>query len=78
MRPRNPTWSRRRHFTSVKACKELLGRVAVDAPVRGRIVLAVTNYDNDIRLTDAQMATTLGISHSVPDPGMRGPHWPTR
>jgi len=59
------------HFTSIKACKELLARVAADTPVRNRIVLAVSGYDNEIRLTDAQMATTLGMSRSVRIPDAR-------
>jgi pilus assembly protein CpaE len=59
------------HFTSIKACKELIARVATDAPVRNRIVLAVCDYDNEIRLTDAQMASTLGLSRSVKIPHAR-------
>jgi pilus assembly protein CpaE len=60
------------HFTSVKACKELITRIAPDAPARSRIVLAVSNYDNEIHLTEAQMASTLGMSRSVRIPDARG------
>jgi len=59
------------HFTSVKACRELLARLAPDAPARSRMVLAVTHYLNEIHLTDAQIASTLGIGRSVRIPDAR-------
>jgi pilus assembly protein CpaE len=59
------------HFTSIKACKELLARIAAETPVRNRIALVVSNYDSDIRLTDAQMASTLGVTRSVRIPDAR-------
>jgi pilus assembly protein CpaE len=58
-------------FTSVKACKELISRLVTDSAARGKMVLVVCEYDNEIRLTNAQMASTLGIARSVKIPKAR-------
>jgi pilus assembly protein CpaE len=59
------------HFTSVKACKELLSRLAHDPAMRAKILLAVSHYDSAIALTDTQMASTLGLTRSVRVPEAR-------
>ncbi len=53
------------HFTSVKACRELLLRLSPDAKARGRITLVISNHDPEIRLSDGQMVSTLGLTKSV-------------
>jgi pilus assembly protein CpaE len=58
-------------FTSVKACRELLARLSLDPAACGRCTLIVTDYDDEIRLTHSQMASTLGVLRAVRLPDVR-------
>jgi pilus assembly protein CpaE len=58
-------------FTSLKACKELLGQLVLDPDMLSRTTLIVDDYHDDIALTEAQIATASGIARSARLPAAR-------
>lgn len=58
-------------FTSVKGCRDLLARLSATPEAEARVTLVVPDYDPAITLSEAQMRTTLGLTHGVRLPRVR-------
>jgi pilus assembly protein CpaE len=52
-------------FTALRTCKEILQRLSLNTDAMDRITLVVDDYHDEITLGEEQIATAIGLRHSM-------------